>query len=236
MSIFPSVLSTFNRPSTTSRLDNPSHSALHNTVSSAVGQIEAVIGRNGDNSVAGTLTYQIQSPDSNGGGHVQTANKGGTGQTTFTKGDILVATSTSVLAKLAVGIDGQVFSSNSSTASGVQWINNSAPKVAVSGSVRTIVNPQNETSIFSVSIPASTLGTNNAIRSTVYVDRFDIASGDNIVIRARYGVNLVSSIYCGLGSPTTSLMGKIEHVLFATNTLTTQGGELLIDLRGKNLF
>src|SRR3990167_9730614 len=99
MSIFPSVLSTFNRPSTTSRLDNPSHSALHNTVSSAVGQIEAVIGRNGDNSVAGTLTYQIQSPDSDGGGHVQTANKGGTGQTTYNKGDIMVATSSSVISK-----------------------------------------------------------------------------------------------------------------------------------------
>jgi hypothetical protein len=118
---FPSTLSTFNRPTATDRLNSPSHSALHNTVSSAVGQIEAVIGVEGANSVVGTLEYFIKSPDSNGGGHVQTANKGGTGQTSYTKGDLLVATSASVLAKLAVGNDNAVLQANSSVAAGVQW-------------------------------------------------------------------------------------------------------------------
>ena len=84
--MFPSILDTFSRPTPTDRLNNPSHSALHNTVSSALGQIQAVIGLNtGPNaSAVGTLMNDIHSPDSNGGGHVQTANKGGTGQTQYT--------------------------------------------------------------------------------------------------------------------------------------------------------
>src|SRR3990167_8529043 len=105
---FPSTLSTFNRPSTTDRLNSPSHSALHNTVSSALGQVEAVIGVAGANSVVGTFEYHVRSPPSDGGGHVQTANKGGTGQTVYTKGDILVAQSSSVVTKIAVGSDGEV--------------------------------------------------------------------------------------------------------------------------------
>src|SRR3990167_7456680 len=116
---FPSVLNTFNRPSTSDRLDSPSHSALHNTVSSAVGQIEQVIGLS-TTSVAGSLFYDIRSPDSNGGGHVQSANKGGTGQTAYTKGDLLVATSSSVVAKLAVGLDNQIIKADSSVAAGVK--------------------------------------------------------------------------------------------------------------------
>lgn len=118
---FPSVLSTFNRPLPTDRLNSPSHSALHNTVSSAVGQIEAVIGTSA--SALGTIMGDIHNANSNGGGHVQTANKGGTGQTSYNKGDILVAQSSSVLTKLAVGADGTLLKANSSVATGVSWGN-----------------------------------------------------------------------------------------------------------------
>lgn len=118
---FPSVLSTFNRPTPTDRLNSPSHSALHNTVSSALGQVEAVIGVDGANSVVGTLMYNVRSPGSNGGGHVQTANKGGTGQTTYAKGDMLVATSSSVLAKLALGANETFLQVDTNQATGVKW-------------------------------------------------------------------------------------------------------------------
>lgn len=118
---FPSTLSSFNRPNSTDRLNNPSHSALHNTVSSALGQVEAVIGVDGASSVVGTMMYDLRSPASGGGGHVQWANKGGTGQTSYTKGDILVAQSSSVLTKLAVGADGTFLSANSNGATGVTW-------------------------------------------------------------------------------------------------------------------
>lgn len=116
---FPSTLSTFNHPAASDRLNNPSHSALHNTVSSALGQVEAVIGT--DASTIGTIIGDLRNPLSAGGGHVQTAVTGGTGQTTYTKGDLLAASSSSVLTKLAVGLDGAVLKANSSVATGVQW-------------------------------------------------------------------------------------------------------------------
>lgn len=116
---FPSTITTFSYPSPTDRLNNPSHSGLENTQSSAIGQIQAFIGT--DSSAIGTLTYDIRSPLSNGGGHVQTANKGGTGQTTYTKGDILVAQSSSVLTKLAVGADGSNLTADSTQLTGVAW-------------------------------------------------------------------------------------------------------------------
>lgn len=129
---FPSTLSSFNRPSASDKLNSPSHSALHNTVSSAVGQLEAVIGLEGDSSVAGTLVYDIRSPASDGGGHVQAVNKGGTGQTSYTKGDILVAQSSSVLSKLAVGAtDGLVLTVNSAESTGLKWGVGTSPTVRV---------------------------------------------------------------------------------------------------------
>ena len=71
---FPSTLSTFSKPASTDRLNSPSHSGLHNTVSSALGQVEAVIGVDGANSVLGTIMSDLRNPDSPGGGHVQAAN------------------------------------------------------------------------------------------------------------------------------------------------------------------
>lgn len=131
--MFPSTISIFSQPSPTDRLNNPSHSALHNTVSSALGQVEAVIGVEGANSVVGTMMYDIHSPDSNGGGHVQTANKGGTGQTTYTKGDLLVASSQSVLTKLGIGTNDTVLIADSATATGVKW--GAVPAIVVSSTI-----------------------------------------------------------------------------------------------------
>ena len=126
MANFPSILNTFTRPTTTDKLNSPSHSALHNSVSSALGQVQAFLGVVGDGSVVGTLSYDVRSPASNGGGHIQGVNKGGTGQTSFIKGDILVAQSSSVLTKVVVGTDGYRLTANSSTASGVTWTSGSA--------------------------------------------------------------------------------------------------------------
>lgn len=119
--MFPSVLNTFTYPNPTDRLNSPSHSSLHNATSSILGQVQAVIGVEGTNSVVGSLQYLIKSPASDGGGHVQTANKGGTGQTSYNKGDLLVASSSSVLTKLVVGTEGQILKVNSSLATGIGW-------------------------------------------------------------------------------------------------------------------
>lgn len=129
--MFPSVITSFPKVNPTDRLNNPSHSALENLQSSTIGQIEALIGLEGNSSTLGTLIYDVRSPNSNGGGHVQTANKGGTGQVTYNKGDLLVAQSSSVLTKVASnGVNGNALIQDDTQATGVRWgIPNNFPVV-----------------------------------------------------------------------------------------------------------
>lgn len=217
---FPSTYSSFNRPSATDRLNSPSHSDLHNTVSSAVGQIEQTIGLS-TSSLLGTLFYDIRSSQSNGGGHVQSANKGGTGQTSYAKGDLLVGQSTSVLVKLAAAQDGYVLSYNSSTASGLEAVQRTTPKIYLSASV-VHVSVQGEVSIFSTTIPGSTLGTNNAVRATVFVNNLQFANQASVVYVATYGNNIIGSVAaCPTGNPPDS-EGVITINLLANNSTNVQ--------------
>lgn len=231
MSNFPSTLSSYTDPAPTDRLNSPSHSSVEGEQNDGLEKIEAFIGTL--SSSAGTLIYDVRAAASNGGGHVQTANKGGTGQTTYTKGDILVATSASALSKLAVGSDTQILESNSSTASGLRWIpNNTAPKVFVSGSVFSASGAtlQGEVSILSATIPGSTLGTNGYLRGTVYVGNLELGT-DNLNLKAKYGANTIANIDLNpAGSSATSMAGQIGYVLFAGNAINSQRGQLLVNL------
>lgn len=116
---YPSVITSLTNPQSSDKLNSPSHSAIHQSENTEITAIETFIGTL--SSTAGTLIYDVRAAASNGGGHVQTANKGGTGQTSYTKGDVLVASSSSVLAKLSVGTDGQALIADSSVASGIKW-------------------------------------------------------------------------------------------------------------------
>ena len=218
---FPSTLSTFDRPATTDRLNNPSHSALHNTVSSAIGQIEQVIGLS-TTSVVGSLFYDIRSPDSNGGGHVQSAVKGGTGQTTFTKGDTFVATGASTISKLAVGLDGQAFVADSSVAAGVKWGTASGTKLAVIASTISLRSASTaETSLVSVTVPGSTLGTSNAIRSRSYVE-FVTFHTTSTMATMNYGGQPVASVWVSATITRDSVVGILEGVIMGNGTTSAQ--------------
>lgn len=116
---YPSTLSSFTYPNPTQRLNSPRQTSVVGDLNDAVSEIEAFVGTL--SSAVGTLVYDIRATASGGGGHVQTANKGGTGQTAYAKGDILVAQSSSVLAKLTVGADNQVLTADSGTQVGVKW-------------------------------------------------------------------------------------------------------------------
>ena len=190
---FPSTLSTFNRPTTTDTLDSPSHSALHNDVSSAVGQVEETIGLS-TTSTVGTLFYDIRSPDSDGGGHVQEANKGGTGQTSYSKGNVLVASSSSVLNKLAIGADDTFLRADSSEATGVTW--SPAPGIITSSVITSSVLVGVEASVVSVTVAGSTLGTSNAIKARLFYELEQTTAANHSVIgRIQYGGGTISSVF-----------------------------------------
>ena len=119
MSTFPSIVSTISTPTATDKLNSPSHSSIEAGQNDAISKLETFVGTL--SSAAGTLMYDVRATGSDGGGHVQGANKGGTGQTAYTKGDVLVAQSASVLSKLAIGTNNQVLTADSNQNTGVKW-------------------------------------------------------------------------------------------------------------------
>lgn len=135
---WPSTLTALTNPQATDHLNSPSHSSIHTAANNAITQIETFIGT--ASSAVGTLTYDIRSPLSDGGGHVQTTVKGGTGQVTYTKGDTLIASSPSVLTKLAIGADGLALVADTTTATGVKWgSGNTKPTVRVYGTSSSVI-------------------------------------------------------------------------------------------------
>lgn len=229
---YPSTFSSFNRPTASDRLNSPSHSALHNSVSSALGQVEAVLGLADSSSTLGTIIGDLRSPSSGGGGHVQTAAKGGTGQTSFTKGDILVASNSSTLSKLAVGSNGEFLSANSGTATGLGWASTLSTKVAVNTSTAGYADSSLLTVIFATSVLGSTLGTNSAVRLTGYIQPF--ATGNNTIdITVSYGANTVASVRTVTGA--TSVLaagGKLEVIVAGAGSATAQKGVVSLSLFG----
>lgn len=105
-SSYPSAVAVLTNPQATDKLNSPSHSGVETAQNNEIVQIETVIGT--ASSAIGTIIGDLRNPASNGGGHVQTANKGGTGITSYAKGDLLVGVSSSVLTKLAIGNEGEV--------------------------------------------------------------------------------------------------------------------------------
>lgn len=231
---YPSTLSSFTDPLASDKLNSPSHSSIESAQNTGLEEIQVFLGT--ISSAVGTIVYDVRAAASNGGGHVQTAALGGTGQTTFTKGDILTAANSSTLTKLAVGgTDNQVLVADSTQATGLKYA--SPVRITAGASVQTVIGSNVETSIFSVTIPASVLSSGNAIRSTTYISAYTVGgASDTLLIKGNYGVNQVASILLSAsGASTASVGGKIEYTLFANADSAVQRGELLVDLKTSRL-
>lgn len=228
---YPSTFSSFSRPATTDKLNSPSHSALHNDTSSAVGQLEAVVGLNtgASASLVGTLMYDVRSPDSNGGGHVQTANKGGTGQTSYNKGDILVATSSSVLAKLVVSsVDGYVLTTAAAQATGVSWSPGGAStklNVAYTGISKAGGLASVATVYYAASVTGSTLGTNNVVRLNLNFPTLNMSAFSSVHGSILYGNNVFAN-FSFPGPVSSALQGAmdLEVYIAANSSIAAQTG------------
>lgn len=231
---WPSTVTVYTNPQPTDKLNSPSHSSIETAQNTGLTELQTFIGTL-PASALGTILYDVRSPDSNGGGHVQTVNKGGTGQTTYTKGDVLIASSSSVLAKLAVGIDNQVLTANSSVAAGVQWTNVTqfTNKIGVSAVSSTAgENTTVETSIFSVTVPGSVLGTSGAVRATLFVNNFISGGGiSSVFVNANYGSSTVSSlVFVATPQDSDQSKGKIEFDILANGSTTSQRNILSLNL------
>lgn len=238
---YPSVITSFTNPQPTDRLNSPSHSSIETAQNTGLTELQTFIGTLSSN--VGTLMYDIRGAGSDGGGHVQGVNKGGTGLTGYAKGDILVATSSSVLTKKTVGDDGQVLTADSSVAGGIKWATNATGftnKIAISSSTLTFgLSSSSETDFISVNIPGSTLGVGNAVRATVFVSEFrKNITGAPVTFRAKYGNNTISefTVLTSVASSNfnSSAVGKIEYTLMPRTAISSQKGNVLFDIVGKN--
>lgn len=233
---YPSTVTTFTNPQPTDKLNSPSHSSIEGAQNTGLTEIQTFLGTLA--STAGTIIYDVRATASDGGGHVQGMTKGGTGFTSYTKGDVLVATNTSTLTKLAVGTDNQVLAANSSTASGVNWktLTSDTNKVANSGSIVGVGGGADaEQSIFSVTVNGSTLGTGNAVTAKVYVSRLFGGStppGGSILLNANYGSQTLASIL--ISNPSPALVGEMGYTVIANGSTTAQRGNFKLNLFGLN--
>lgn len=229
MSTFPSVIATITDPNATDRLNSPSHSSIHTIENDEIKQTQRFIGTL--SSAVGTLVYDIRAAASDGGGHVQAVNKGGTGQTSYTKGDILIAQSASALTKLAISsVTGQVLTVDPLQAVGIKWGAAVASNNIYTGSsVVSLAGGQGsvETVLFAASIVGSTLGTNKAIHYTGFLDAFNTFANKTLTIKVKYGNNTVNSfaIAGGAVANTQLLVGSFDGFI-VNKTVTTQVGNV----------
>lgn len=230
-SSYPSIIAVIPEPQATDRLNSPSHSALHQTENSEIEQTQRFIGTLPASAV-GTLLYDVRSPASSGGGHIQAANTGGTGQTSYNKGDILVAQSSSALSKLAVSSTiGDVLTVDTGSPVGIKWGAFSfGNKVAVnpaSVSLAAAALTGQDNQIFVASVIGSTLGTTNAIRFIGSIPVFSGggAGGGNgdFTFKLKYGGDTVISTTMGATASILNANGTIEGVLYNTSVSSQLG-------------
>lgn len=162
---------------------------------------------------------------------------GGTGQTTqtagfdalsptTTKGDIIVDDGTNAV-RVAVGADNTVLTADSAQSSGVAWSTiASSTLVAKDLSSTTVANTTTDTTLHSISIPASTLGTADGVKFKIFVSNIS-GDGDGITLRLKYGATTVASAGLTFSTSMDSGDGFIEGFLFGNGSTSSQSGSIL---------
>ena len=157
---------------------------------------------------------------------------GGANASTTARGVVEEATQAEVDAKTAAGGTGARLFINPSTTL------NNISKLAASGASGSVTNTTDETTVMSVSVPANTLSTSNALRATLFVSNFNYAATEaTLTVRAKYGATTLATIILdpsGAAS-TAAERGVIAFTLIANAATNAQTGILQIDLSKDNL-
>ena len=141
-----------------------------------------------------------------------------------TKGDIYIRGTTGV-ARLPVGADGQVLSADSTVANGLIWADVQAggggggTKLAIDTNEVTVTATVAETTLFTVPIPAGTLGTNDAIRFFIYGT---MQNPGTFTFRVKYGATTLTTFTHTLNSNSVSYNALLKGIIVADNSLSAQ--------------
>lgn len=159
------------------------------------------------------------------------ASGGGGSSPLTTKGDIF--TYTTVNARLPVGLDGFLLSSDSTQATGLKWIRNifgngaGGIKIGIDNTSHTIFT-NGSTTAYTMPIPAGTLGIDDAIRFTIPASLFDIHDGADLSVSVTYGTTLLATalIHNATVSTLNGNGALIQGFVAATGSLTAQKGTI----------
>ena len=115
-------------------------------------------------------------------------------------------------------VDNNYLRANSSVATGVEW-SPAAGKVFSSVISITVAPSDAETSVLSTTIPASTLGTNNAVRSKLYWKVEQILNAAHSVVgRFQFGGGAIASVVLiPAVSTNSSIFGSFNHTIVSDN-------------------
>ena len=96
----------------------------------------------------------------------------------------------------------------------------------------TIVSSNSEETLSTVSVPANTFSTNNAIRFKVYIKEFDMVNGDTCTIKFKYGsTTLITLVLNDSTGARTNFQGHIEGVIMAAGATNSQDATMAIRVR-----
>lgn len=142
-----------------------------------------------------------------------------------TAGDLVYSDGTD-FQRLGIGTAGQVLQVNGG-ATAPEWATlGLMQKLSINTTKRSFTNGSAERTLWSATVPANTLSTNNGIAVQVFVDAFNSdSSAVNHIIRLKYGSTTVASVTVnGTSATSDNLRGVIEGFLSASGATNTQKG------------
>jgi hypothetical protein len=191
----------------------------------------------------GTVTNKALNPTADAGKIVKTAADGfidGTPSsgvipdlflrysTVTTKGDLIAATGSGVMARFGVGANETTLVADSSQSNGLKYAFRSR-LVSASAADVTVTGTTAETNLYQVSIPANTLGTSNVLKMTLHVQDLDLGVDTRTTaIVAKYGSTAIGSFSYQppAGGTTVNGEGTIVATLMANGATNAQVGIL----------
>lgn len=147
---------------------------------------------------------------------------GGTNQTTYTTGDLLYASASNTLSKLAAGTATYVLTSNGAgVAPSWQAASGGGGGVAVQDrdvTAQTVTNTTTETAVYSYSVPGNTLGSTKRLR--LHANMHIASAGGQVTIRVKWGSASLTAVNAGF--TTTGDSWRLDAEVTALNSTSSQ--------------
>ena len=149
-----------------------------------------------------------------------------------TAGDTIFSDGTDIT-RLPIGTASQVLTTNSG-ATAPEWTTLTTDLVGSNTADVTVGNTISETTLYTETIAADTLGTDGVVRGTIFVSDFDLAdiSSPSFIMRFKYGATtlVTVTIVNAASGALTNMTGTIDFAIMGSGATGTQEGWIKIDV------